>query len=225
MAKTPKTPRPAPTRTTTTTTTPVTVAFSYLRFSDPVQSDGDSVRRQTDLRSRWLDRHPDVRLDTTVKLADEGVSAYRGRHRTNPRHALAQFLDLVNRGRIPTGSILLIENMDRLSREKPVVASHLLTGILLAGIRIIQLAPDEIELTEDSDLFTLFRGQHSQSVGHQESTKKEFRNGEAWAAKKEAARSGKPQPRLPHGTLEGTMLLTRMLPAWCEARGGVPVLI
>src|SRR5262249_19639048 len=74
-------------------------AFSYLRFSSPAQADGDSVRRQTALRDGWLKRHPAVRLDTSLRLEDKGVSGYRGEHRTNKRHALAAFLDLVERGR------------------------------------------------------------------------------------------------------------------------------
>src|SRR5262249_30287928 len=148
------------------------IAYSYIRFSTPAQADGDSIARQTRLRDAWLQRHQDVRLDTTLKLTDEGVSGYHGKHHSNQKHALAQFRDLAVRGRIPKGSFLLIENMDRLSREKPVVAVNLLTGLLMAGIRVVQLAPDELELTEDSDLFSLFRGQMSQGRGHDESKTK-----------------------------------------------------
>jgi hypothetical protein len=47
----------------------------------------------------------------------------------------------------------------------------------------------------------------------------------AWREKKEAARAGRPQPRLANGTREGAQLLTRMLPAWLQEQNGraVPV--
>src|SRR5262245_30163387 len=84
-------------------------------------------------------------LDTSLTLRDLGKSAYTGEHRKNPdRHALAAFLKLVEAGRIPPGSILIIENLDRLSREDEVPACHLLTSILLAGIRVVQLSPYEM---------------------------------------------------------------------------------
>src|SRR5262249_8716875 len=82
------------------------LAFSYLRFSSTSQAEGDSVRRQNALRDGWLKRHPHVRLDKALSLVDAGVSGYRGEHRTNRRHALACFLDLVERGRVPAGSYL-----------------------------------------------------------------------------------------------------------------------
>ncbi len=196
-----------------------TLAYSYLRFSDPSQADGDSIRRQTALRDGWLKRNPGVRLDTSLTLADPGVSGFRGEHRTNAKHALTSFLDLVERERIPKGSYLLIENMDRLSREKPVVGVNLLTGLLLAGIRVVQLAPDEIELTEDSDLFALLRGQMSQARGHDESKTKSGRNGDACKAKREAARDGRKQPpRRKDGRV--TDSITNRLPAWVEDRNG-----
>ena len=80
------------------------VAYSYLRFSSPAQADGDSVRRQTALRDAWLKRNPSILLDNSLTLVDAGVSGYRGSNRTDQRHALAQFLDLVERGRVPVGS-------------------------------------------------------------------------------------------------------------------------
>src|SRR5215831_18980002 len=88
------------------------IAYSYARFSSPAQADGDSVRRQTALRDAWLARHPHVKLDKNLTLVDRGVSGFKGSHRTDQRHALAQFLDLVERRRIPAGAWLLIESLD-----------------------------------------------------------------------------------------------------------------
>src|SRR5918911_1432649 len=93
------------------------VAYSYIRFSTPEQRKGDSLRRQTEAAADWCRRN-NVHLDTTTTLHDLGKSAYTGEHRKNPdRHALAAFLKLVEAGKVPRGSYLLIENLDRLSRE------------------------------------------------------------------------------------------------------------
>ena len=36
--------------------------------------------------------HPAVKLDTSLSLVDSGVSGFRGKHRSDKRNALAQFL-------------------------------------------------------------------------------------------------------------------------------------
>lgn len=179
------------------------IGYSYKRYSSPQQGDGDSIRRQTSLARAWCQRNG-VRLDTGTTYEDRGKSAFRGKNRETG--VLRQFLGDVESGRIPRGSVLLIENMDRLSRERPVVGVNLITGILLAGVRIVQLAPDELELTEDSDLFALFRGQMSQARGHDESKTKSGRLAEVWGEKKADAR-------------ENLTVQTTRLPAWLEVVG------
>src|SRR6516164_5727831 len=94
------------------------VAYSYVRFSHPDQAKGDSLRRQTEAAAAWCKKNG-VSLDTATTFRDLGRSAYTGAHRTNPdRHALAAFLKLVESGKVPHGSYLVLENLDRLSREE-----------------------------------------------------------------------------------------------------------
>src|SRR5262245_18865295 len=96
---------------------PPAIAYSYIRFSHPDQAKGDSVRRQTEAAAAWC-KSNNIRLDTSITLRDLGKSAFTGQHRKNPdRHALAAFLKLVESGKVPKGSYLIIENLDRLSRE------------------------------------------------------------------------------------------------------------
>src|SRR5262245_34426055 len=98
----------------------MTTAFSYLRFSSPQQAAGDSVRRQTEATAAWCQRNR-VELDAVLDLRDVGVSAFKGKNRENPDlHALAAFVTAVKTGRVPSGSFLVVENLDRLSREKIV---------------------------------------------------------------------------------------------------------
>ena len=85
----------------------MSLAFSYLRFSSPQQAKGDSIRRQTEATADWCERHG-VALDTSLSLRDEGVSAFRGKHRENPDvNGLGAFLAAVNGGRVPPGSFLV----------------------------------------------------------------------------------------------------------------------
>src|SRR5262245_24110540 len=181
------------------------IAYSYNRYSSPPQAAGDSVRRPTALARGGCARHG-AALDTATTYAYHGVSAFRGKNRETGM--LNRFREDVEAGRIPRGSILLLENMDRFSRERPVPAVHALTGILLAGIRVVQLAPDELELTEDSDLFSLLRGQLAQARGHDESKTKSGRLAEVWGVKKDEARE------------TGAVQTTRC-PAWLVVVGRV----
>src|SRR5262252_8134776 len=92
-------------------------AYSYKRYSSEPQGDGDSFRRQTAAAEAWCKRHPDVRLDRHKQMEDRGLSAHDGTHIRSG--ALGQFLAEVAAGRIAEGSILIVENLDRLSRENP----------------------------------------------------------------------------------------------------------
>src|SRR5262245_165765 len=127
------------------------VAYSYTRWSSAAQSDGDSLRRQHELRDQWLKKSGAV-LDRSLTLKDAGVSAFTGTHRQNAdRHALPGFLELVNRGRVAKGSYLVVESLDRLSREHIQPALLLVLGLLQAGIRVVQLLPTEMVFDDTSD--------------------------------------------------------------------------
>lgn len=184
-----------------------TLAYSYLRFSSPEQAKGDSLRRQTALRDAWLAKHH-VRLDESVSLRDEGVSGFTGEHRSNPdRHALAAFLELVRAGRIPRGSYLIVESLDRLSREHIRPALTLLLNLIDAGIRVVQLLPSEIVYDEQVEPMTLMIGIMELSRGHSESRVKSERVGSAWREKKRQAAATK-------------VVVTKRVPGWLTVTDG-----
>ena len=146
----------------------VLVAYSYVRFSSPEQAKGDSLRRQTAAAAAWCEQHG-IQLDTSTTLHDLGKSAYTGTHRTNPvRNALAGFLKLVEDGRVPRGSYLIIENLDRLSREHIQPALLLCLNLLQAGIRIVQLKPAEMVFDDKSDTLPVMMMMMELSRGHGE---------------------------------------------------------
>ena len=112
------------------------LAYSYLRFSTPEQAGGDSYRRQLGLARAYAARHGLV-LDAGLSFRDLGMSAFRGR---NAREgALRAFLDAVELGLVPRGSHLLVESLDRLSRDRVLAAQSLFLRIVEAGITIVTL--------------------------------------------------------------------------------------
>jgi DNA invertase Pin-like site-specific DNA recombinase len=187
------------------------LAFSYLRFSTPEQARGDSIRRQVELRDAWLKR-TGATLDTSLTLEDKGVSGYTGEHRKNPdRNALARFLEAVKRGRVPRGSFLVIENLDRLTREHIRPALTLLLNLIDAGVQVVQLTPVEQVFGEDVEPMALVMAIMELSRGHGESRLKSQRIGKGWRTKKQQAANG--------------MIVTRSVPKWLKVEGDkiVPV--
>lgn len=157
-------------------------AFSYIRFSTVKQAEGDSLRRQTELRDNWLKRNPDVRFDTSLTLKDLGVSAFHG----DDRAGLKCFLKAIETKRVKPGDYLLLENLDRLSREDEQTALQLLLNITQAGVWVVQLEP-ELLLHKKSDVFVLMRAIFELSRGHNESKMKSFRGKEGKRKKRQKA--------------------------------------
>lgn len=187
--------------------TPSPLCFSYLRFSSREQGKGDSLTRQREARDAWLARQG-LELDGSLVMTDAGVSAFKGNHKANPdRHALAGFLELVKAGRIPRGSYLLVESLDRLSREHIRPALTLLLNLIDAGIRVVQLLPVEAIYDEDVEPMGLLMAVMELSRGHSESAVKSERVGRAWGRLKARAAAEK-------------VPITREVPAWLTVEGG-----
>jgi DNA invertase Pin-like site-specific DNA recombinase len=112
------------------------IAYSYLRFSTAEQAMGDSRRRQTALAETYAREH-DLLLDKGLNFRDLGVSAYRGKNAK--QGGLRSFLDAVEHGLVPANSYLLVESLDRLSRDEILEAQALFLQIVTAGVTIITL--------------------------------------------------------------------------------------
>lgn len=181
------------------------LGFSYIRFSHPDQAKGDSVRRQEDAggAAAWCARNK-VQFDTSLTIRDEGRSAFK--RSDFDTYALARFLDAVKAGTVPKASYLIVENLDRLSRESEVPALNLFTSILVAEVKIVQLSPREQVFSSHSDLGELLPAILELSRGHSESKAKSVRVGSAWAQKRKLAAEGEP--------------LTRKVPGWVRFEGG-----
>ena len=164
-------------------------AFSYIRFSSPEQEKGDSLRRQIQLSEEYCKQHGLI-LDDTLKLTDRGLSAFKGIHRT--KGALGEFLRLVEEGKIPPGSVLLVENLDRLSREQILDALNQFTSIIKAGIKIVTLQ-DGMEYDQESinqNWAQLIISITYMARAHDESETKSKRISAVWENKRSKAGNG-----------------------------------
>jgi DNA invertase Pin-like site-specific DNA recombinase len=185
------------------------IAYSYVRFSTPEQMKGDSVRRQTELAEKYA-RENGLTLDKSLTFSDLGLSAFDGR---NARvGALRAFLNLVESEQIRPGSYLLVESLDRISREAILRAQGLFLEIIGAGIILVTLGDSRIysKSSINANPSDLIISIVSMMRAHEESATKSRRLVAVYEHKREALRQGA-QLRKP---------FTRRLPAWLEWREG-----
>ena len=158
-------------------------AYSYIRFSTPEQLKGDSLQRQLDASDKYC-KENDLILDESLRLKDLGVSAFKGTHKK--RGALGVFLRLVEQGKIPEGSVLIVENFDRLSREEILTALNQFTNIIQAGIKVVTLS-DGMEYSKESitdNWAQLIISITYMARAHDESKMKSERLKSAWLTKR-----------------------------------------
>lgn len=120
--------------------------YSYIRFSTLEQSKGQSLNRQMNY-AREVAKEKGLELDESLNLQDLGMSAF---DRTNiTRGALGLFLEAVEQGKVPAGSILVIESLDRISRAAPFESQGIISKIINANITVIT-ASDRKEYNKQS---------------------------------------------------------------------------
>lgn len=171
--------------------------FSYVRFSSKKQEQGDSVRRQIRAGDDWLIQHPEHVLDTSLRLRDLGVSAFRGAN-LEEKGALGAFIALAKKPDSPIekGSILLIERLDRFSRQQTRKAYRAFVELVEAGVTVQTLDPPQ-SINEDNidDLHVVLPLILQMTMAHEQSKEKSRRVGSVWEAKRERARAGSPMSR------------------------------
>jgi len=124
-------------------------AYSYVRLSTLEQQKGDSERRQTAPSDAYIAEHKLRAIDGDELLKDIGIrslkdigkSAFTGDHIMTG--AFGNFLKAVHDGRIEKGSYLLVEALDRLSRQNVNVALEIFLRIINRGIKVVTLMDRE----------------------------------------------------------------------------------
>lgn len=178
-------------------------AYSYVRFSTPEQIKGDSIRRQVELSQKYAEAN-NLTLDDSLQLTDLGVSAFKGDNVTSGK--LGSFISAIESGVVPSGSYLLVESLDRLSRAEIFEALNQFTKILSKDIKIVTLTDNRV-YTKDSlnDISYLMYSLLVMSRAHEESLMKSKRVSAAWENKRQRARDGKHK-------------LTKTCPSWLELK-------
>lgn len=160
-------------------------AYSYVRWSTAEQSDGDSLRRQTEAAERYCERNK-LTLDTEFTLRDMGISAYSGKNIDQGKFGV--FLDAVRSGRVPKGSVLLVEALDRISRAEIEKSDAPIRELLKAGIDIVLLRTERrFNRKSLSDPNALSEINWTLHLANLESKQKSERVGAAWRQKRKAA--------------------------------------
>ena len=177
-------------------------AYSYVRFSSAKQAAGDSLRRQMEKSIAYAQKHSLELSDLSYR--DLGVSGY---DRSNiERGALKAFIDAVEAGTVAEGSLLLVEQFDRLSRAKVSVALQLLLSLVNSGIKVVTLIDEKIwDKTSINEVSELVASIIYMSRAHNESYSKAGRLSEVWGQKKKAA-------------VESLTVMTLECPRWLTAK-------
>lgn len=163
-------------------------------MSTDIQLKGDSRVRQLKLSKDYAENN---NLELVETIQDIGVSAFKG---LNVKEgALGAFLQACQDHLIEGGSYLLVESLDRISRENPYDAFIKFTGIINLGVTIVTLS-DNQKYTRDSlsgNYNQILIALMSMSRANEESEIKSQRLSAAWIRKRENVNNKKITSKCP----------------------------
>lgn len=159
-------------------------AYSYVRMSSDLQLKGDSKRRQLIASQEYAQTHG-LDLVDDAQLEDIGISAFTGANIT--QGALGRFLEAIEAGSVEPGSYLLVESLDRITRQSLVAAQSLFLRIIESGINLVTLIDGRVYRTGKTDLTDMIMSLVIMSRAHEESATKARRVGAAWENKRSRA--------------------------------------
>jgi DNA invertase Pin-like site-specific DNA recombinase len=162
-------------------------AYSYIRFSSPEQAKGSSYERQRQACENYCAEHGLALADEPeYKFFDRGRSAYKGDH-IGEKGQLARFIDLVDRDDIKPGSTLIVESLDRMSRQSVTKALPWFLGLVDKGIRVVTLNDGKVYDREHLNELDLILSIFVLSRAHNESSTKAKRLAFKFKEKREKA--------------------------------------
>jgi DNA invertase Pin-like site-specific DNA recombinase len=183
----------------------MTKAYSYIRFSSKKQERGDSVRRQTEATRNYAKTHG-LTLDESITYEDLGLSAFHGLNAETG--ALSAFLDGIKDGTIEKNSFLLIESIDRLSRQGVRQTITLINSIVDYDITIVTLSDLKVYTATilDDDPLAIFTIIITAMRAADESREKSRRVKAAWTSRKKRA-------------VEDGYVVKELFPKWLDRDG------
>jgi DNA invertase Pin-like site-specific DNA recombinase len=156
-------------------------AYSYIRLSSDAQKRGDGFRRQADQSRQYALKHG-LELDESFVQPNRAESAFRGDNATTG--TLGRFLDACENGQVEAGSYLLVESLDRLSRQQVFKSLALFMRLMTAGITIVTLIDERsynITTSNENDVLVMLG---AMGRAHDESRTKSVRGRKNWEQKR-----------------------------------------
>ncbi|WP_294138248.1 recombinase family protein [Sphingomonas sp.] len=173
------------------------IAIIYARFSSAEQSKGYSLERQKKLGVEFA-----AAQGWTVEktIIDEGRSAFHGANRLEGS-SLHEF-ELEAKNGLHHGKTLVVENIDRLSRQGAKAAAQLMWALNENGVNVATYHDGQVYRSEESgELLDVFRLIISAQQAHQESKKKSDRTTATWEARFAAIVGGTQTAPIPNTPL------------------------
>ncbi len=183
------------------------VALVYSRFSSSEQR-GFSAERQGSLGTQFA-----VDQGWTVEkiISDEARSAFHGANRFEGA-ALAEF-EVEARAGLHRGKVLVVENIDRLSRQGAKAAAMLIWGLNENGVDVATYHDGHIyRAAASGEMLDIFKLVILAQQAHEESSKKSKRTSASWQKRFERIADGTqtgPIPNTPMWVdrIDGEMML------------------
>lgn len=167
----------------------VVKAYSYCRFSSSDQLGNSSIRRQIERAEQFAKSQG---LVLVPLKPDRAMSGYHGIHLK--KGSLGVFLRMLEEERIEPGW-LLVESLDRISRQEPLIAQTIFTEIIMSGMTVWTAIDNQIytrqKIKENPSL--LFVSLGSMIRAHEESKVKADRSEKYNSFRLQEAMKGKPQ--------------------------------
>jgi DNA invertase Pin-like site-specific DNA recombinase len=184
-------------------------AILYARFSTTEQAKGYSLERQLSEGRRFIEQKG---WHLEKEISDQGKSAYHGYNRLEGAE-LYTFEHEAKAG-LHTGKVLVVENLDRLSRQGAKAAAQFIWSLNECGVSVATTHDNQIYKAESTgnDMMELFSIIIKAQLSYEESFKKSERSKSSWANRHAKIRDGS----------KATTAIKA--PAWIDKKDGVYVL-
>lgn len=173
-------------------------AYAYVRWSTAEQ--GEEGRDSHDRQTTPLEAFTKATgIPVVETIIDKGVSAFKG---ANARIGqLKGLLDRIESGEIERGDYIIVESIDRLTRQKLNDSVDLIQSILKKGVRLHTVIDQKTYSHDDPsrDLETLLMVGVIAKRAHEESDTKSKRLKSSWLKKRNAAETTIIRKQCPYG--------------------------
>ena len=159
--------------------------ITYARFSSVGQKDGTSIERQVELAEAYAKAKG---WSISEIITDEGKSAFHAAHKRKSG-GLGRIFERVKSGDVGAGDVLIVESVDRLSREDVMTALDSFLELMTSGLTVVTTM-DGRELNKSnytsqwSDIIVLIA---KMAAAHEESAKRSERGLDIWKRRRARA--------------------------------------